>query len=485
MLAGELGLAGDLLGREAGGAEGVERLDGLAAAELGTPQAEEDFGPVVGVVEVGRDLQDATLDLLGRRGGETPGVGPSDGGSGGGGDRRRGGVSRGRRTRFLRGDDEPGAGGQEQGAGDEGGGGLELGEDHGVEHPSGRGGDGGRQGVEGGPAQAEGDGRSDGAVGEGGGKGDGQGRGRARGRGAEPSAGQAASEQGPGPGEADLDGADRAAEPSGDLVVRAAAEVVQDHREAVAGGQAVDLLEQGLVGVPGRLGLGLGPGGEPFPGASPGGVEAGSEGDPAGDPAEPGRGGVPVPDRTRSPGEDEEGGLEGVLGGVGVPEQAEADPPDRRPVAPDEGLEGGLAGGVEVGGEVVQQSGVGPVAHHPQAKQRVQVAPGGDRSMSRHESRSLARPDGWCPLQGAGTRAVCSTSFRDCGGRSGEGGWSVVSPTRRGDRPADRAAARTGACRAGRRASGRGWRRRRPSGRRGLRPRRRWCRCRGRGRPRP
>jgi hypothetical protein len=64
----------------------------------------------------------------------------------------------------------------------------------------------------------------------------------------------------------------------------------------------------------------------------------------------------PGSDGAGAAGQDEERRLEGVLGQVGVGQQAAADAPDQRPVPGDQRGEGGL---LAVAGEAVEQGGVG------------------------------------------------------------------------------------------------------------------------------
>jgi hypothetical protein len=61
---------------------------------------------------------------------------------------------------------------------------------------------------------------------------------------------------------------------------------------------------------------------------------------PEGHPMEPGPETIAVPEGACSTGQDEEGGLEGVLGVVLVPEDASAGRQDHGPVLADQGLEG-------------------------------------------------------------------------------------------------------------------------------------------------
>ena len=64
------------------------------------------------------------------------------------------------------------------------------------------------------------------------------------------------------------------------------------------------------------------------------------------------------PERPRLAGQHEEGGLEGVLGGMLVAEDAPADAEDHRPVPLHQGLEGRLGAVLVPGGEPLQELGI-------------------------------------------------------------------------------------------------------------------------------
>ena len=144
------------------------------------------------------------------------------------------------------------------------------------------------------------------------------------------------------PGEPPPDGPDGPTQSGGGLVVGAALEVAEDDRIAVSGRESLDLLVEqlgplaafeGVAGV--ACGKAVGPGPRPF-----GGVAAGPGGHPAGHAVEPAAEPIAPADRAGPAGQDQECGLEGVLGVVGVAERAPADAPDHRPVPPQDRLEG-------------------------------------------------------------------------------------------------------------------------------------------------
>src|SRR5262249_51862312 len=102
-----------------------------------------------------------------------------------------------------------------------------------------------------------------------------------------------------------------------------------------------------------------GAGGGRGPGSCParrGAGRQGPRGDAAGNPVQPAAEGVPLPDRLRLAGEDEEGGLEHVLGVLLVPEDGPGGVEYDGPVPLDQRGERGL---VPVGGEPVEQEAVG------------------------------------------------------------------------------------------------------------------------------
>ena len=150
----------------------------------------------------------------------------------------------------------------------------------------------------------------------------------------------------PAAGQSALDGRHRPVELPGRLVVRHPLEVAQLDRASILRRQPVQFLAQGVAKVPelrvGRRIIGRHGRGSVDPGRSSSGLGTGPERDAAGDPVEPSAEGPIHPHRSGLADEDEEGGLEGVLGLVGLAEHAPADPPDHRPVAIDQGREGHL-----------------------------------------------------------------------------------------------------------------------------------------------
>ncbi len=142
----------------------------------------------------------------------------------------------------------------------------------------------------------------------------------------------------------------RAAEPLGGLGEREALEVAEHHRQPEGARQAVDLAVQrlGLLAIEHPPGLGgvieLLPAGGAFllgP-ASPGEPCAGLAGGAQGDAVEPGPERIRVADRSGPSRQDEEDGLEGVLGMVVIAQELAADAEHHRPVAGHDGGEGGL-----------------------------------------------------------------------------------------------------------------------------------------------
>ena len=112
------------------------------------------------------------------------------------------------------------------------------------------------------------------------------------------------------------------------------------------------------------------------------GIGPGSLGDPQGHPVEPGADQFAAADGPGAAGQDEEGGLGGVLGVVDPAQDAAAHAQDHRPVAVHQGGEGpGRSVGI-VPEEMVQEAAIGLVAGRPAAKEGVEGgdhAPGSDR----------------------------------------------------------------------------------------------------------
>jgi hypothetical protein len=141
---------------------------------------------------------------------------------------------------------------------------------------------------------------------------------------------------------------------AGGLLARPALQVAQHDGGAVVVGQAAQLLIQQWPHVGPFVswgGLGVGRYRDPrFPPPAPGVGPAGLQRRLAGDPVQPVGDLLPRRDGLGLRGEDEEGGLEGVLGVV-VAEQASAHAPDHRPVPFDERGEGGLVAALDEAAE--------------------------------------------------------------------------------------------------------------------------------------
>ena len=79
----------------------------------------------------------------------------------------------------------------------------------------------------------------------------------------------------------------------------------------------------------------------------------------------PACGRVPAADGPGTLGEDEEGGLESILGVVRVGQDLAADTPDHRPVPPHQLREGGLGGFARPHRKPLQELTIGQVAQDP------------------------------------------------------------------------------------------------------------------------
>ena len=133
---------------------------------------------------------------------------------------------------------------------------------------------------------------------------------------------------------------------AGHVALRPAVQVAQHDRDAVLVRQAGQLRVEdrlqvgpGLVRGNGRVRHGVH---LLLLGHPPEGRPAGLQRGPVGDPVEPGPDQVPGPDRGRPPGQDQERGLERVLGQVRVADDPPADAQDHRPVPADQRGERGL-----------------------------------------------------------------------------------------------------------------------------------------------
>ncbi len=172
---------------------------------------------------------------------------------------------------------------------------------------------------------------------------------------------------------------------TGGLVVRQALKVAEDHRQAVPIGQAVELLvddrrKVGIGSVVGGVEHGHGGPGllamAPPPGA--GGL---LDRRAIGDAVQPAGQRVPGADRPRLAGQHQEGGLEGVLDVVLVPERGAAGGQDHRPVPRDDRLEGRL---VAIGGEAGQELAVAEADGRAAAEQVAEVPQGASQRASGH-----------------------------------------------------------------------------------------------------
>ena len=175
---------------------------------------------------------------------------------------------------------------------------------------------------------------------------------------------------------------------SGGLLIGHVLEVAEHDRPPVAIGEPVDLLvdHRGRVVAPraGRDRLAGPLGRAAFLVAAPGGVRLDLERDPPGHAMQPAADGALDPDRPGLARQQEESGLEGVVGVVGVVEDAAADAQDHRPMPTDQGLEGQL---VAVGDVPFQEPGVGQARQGPLAEEAVDLPQGGVASQAGHESR--------------------------------------------------------------------------------------------------
>ena len=90
-------------------------------------------------------------------------------------------------------------------------------------------------------------------------------------------------------------------------------------------------------------------------------------------PVEPGAQQVGVADGEGLAGEDEEDGLEGVLGVVPVAQELSADAQDHRPVARHERGEGGIPGRIAAGGEPLQELAVGQTGDRAALEERLDL----------------------------------------------------------------------------------------------------------------
>jgi hypothetical protein len=156
----------------------------------------------------------------------------------------------------------------------------------------------------------------------------------------------------------------------GGLLIGHLLEVAEHDRPAEPVGEPVDLLVDRRGGI-----VVTGAGGDRIPGtlgraaflvAATGGVRPELERDPPRHAMQPAADGALDPDRSGLARQQEEGGLEGVVGIVGVVEHAAADGQDHRPMPTDQRLEGQL---IAVGHVTFQQPGVGLARQGPLAEE--------------------------------------------------------------------------------------------------------------------
>jgi hypothetical protein len=186
------------------------------------------------------------------------------------------------------------------------------------------------------------------------------------------AAGQPPSQLLPGSAHPALHGALLAPQLSGGVPPALALQHAQHERLAKTPRQALDLFVQdGLHVFPGRAGRPGRAGPQPaFVLAPPCRAALRLHGRSIRDPVQPTGDRVALPDRPGAPRQDEEGGLEGVLRVLLVPQHTPAHAQHHRPVAGDNRGEGRLVAPV---GEVVQQLPVGPTSNAAAGGQLVDV----------------------------------------------------------------------------------------------------------------
>jgi hypothetical protein len=287
---------------------------------------------------------------------------------------------------------------------------LESGEQHGLEHSFGEGGGvggGGGRVADGGPRGGHDErcrhGRDGGPAGEGGGQGAGGQRDAVAGEalGEPASAGGQAARQGPlGP-----------AELGGGVLARLALQVAQDDRRAVLVGQGLQLtVEHGQQVAPDDLledVHGSHHGRLPFLRAPAGAEGLRLAGRAAGDAVEPVGELLARADGGGLGGQDEEGGLEGVLGVLAVSGDAQAGAEHHRAVPPHQRREGRLVAGRD---ERLQQEGVGARPVVAEAVGVAQAVEDSAHGAGGHGGRSVAgRRSSFLSI--AGNRGGASSFF--------------------------------------------------------------------------
>ena len=123
--------------------------------------------------------------------------------------------------------------------------------------------------------------------------------------------------------------------------------------------------------------------GLPFAGAAPGRGDVRLDRDAVRHAVQPAAQGLAPPDRAGLLDQDEEGRLEGVLGVVGVAEDAAADREHHRPVPRHQGLERRRIG---LGEEAVEELGVGQPGDRPAAEQVADLPQRGAQGLDGHGS---------------------------------------------------------------------------------------------------
>jgi hypothetical protein len=180
----------------------------------------------------------------------------------------------------------------------------------------------------------------------------------------------------------------------GGFLAGLALQIAQDDDGTILVGQAAQLLvEQGLQVTPEVLPHHPGFGHLhhlPLPHPPPGGQRLRLEGRVGGDPVQPVGQQRARRDGSGLAGQDEEGGLERILGVVVVAEGTAADAPDQRAVPAHEGREGGF---IAVSHETLQQVFIGHASPVPQQRGCAQVLDDPAHPAGRH-----AHPPGSGPV---------------------------------------------------------------------------------------
>ena len=188
----------------------------------------------------------------------------------------------------------------------------------------------------------------------------------------------------PRPGQPAPQGRHGPSQPPGGLLVAQALQVAEDHRQPVLLRQPVDLLVHDARDVGIGPGVGHGHGRHRrclrLAAAPPPRLDARLHGRAIRHAVQPAAQGVAGADRAGLPGQDQEGGLEGVLDVLLVPQHGAAGRQDHRAVPRHQGLEGRLVAGGGVSGQqlaVTQADGravVEQVAEVPQGPSYCQAA---------------------------------------------------------------------------------------------------------------